>query len=163
MNHVAFFISTESNVFSFTHHLTGRCVSLAIGTDRNLPSPAELRAQMNCAIELIRAEMWFFAQRSALVYKRLWQESLPPHGHTLVEFSPNVPVHVMFRCVATVCQRLVTAPAKMHVTYSKTWRWAECVMGRVTRCRLGRVQVRLQRRCCLVASAGCANARECNV
>ena len=50
----------------------------------------------------------------------------------------------MLPCVATACQRLVTAPAHMHMTHM-SWSWAEVVMERVTRGRLKKVQVLLQR------------------
>ena len=45
----------------------------------------------------------------------------------------RVPVRVMFGCVATACQRLSAAPAKVHVTCRTTWRWSVCIMERVTR------------------------------
>ena len=56
----------------------------------------------------------------------------------------------MFPCVAFACQRLVIAPADMHMA-QMTWHWAELVMDRVTRGRVKKVQVRLQRRACCAA------------
>ena len=53
----------------------------------------------------------------------------------------------MFRCVAFACQLLATAPAEMHMAHM-SWSWAEVAMERVTRGRVRRVQVRLQRRAC---------------
>jgi hypothetical protein len=47
----------------------------------------------------------------------------------------------MFRCLATACQRLATAPADMHMAYM-SWSWAEMVMERVARGRVKKVQVR---------------------
>ena len=54
-------------------------------------------------------------------------------------------VYVPQRCVAFACQRLATAPADMHMAHM-SWSWAEMVMERVTRGRVKKVQVRLQRR-----------------
>jgi hypothetical protein len=60
-----------------------------------------------------------------------------------VEYPPCVRVLLMLRCVANACQRLVTAPAYMHMAYSlRMWGWAEMVMERVTRGRVKKVQVR---------------------
>ena len=50
----------------------------------------------------------------------------------------------MLCCVAFACQRLVTAPADMHMAHM-SWSWAEMVMERVTRGRVKKVQVLLQR------------------
>ena len=50
----------------------------------------------------------------------------------------------MLPCVAFVCQRLTTAPADMHMAHM-SWSWAEVVMERVTRGRMKKVQVLLQR------------------
>ena len=51
----------------------------------------------------------------------------------------------MFPCVAFACQRLATAPTDMHMSFM-SWSWAEMVMERVTRGRVKKVQVLLQRR-----------------
>ena len=64
----------------------------------------------------------------------------------------------MLPFVAFACQRLATAPADMHMSVM-SWSWAEMVMERVTRGRVKKVQVLLQRRaCCAVRCACCASA-----
>ena len=86
--------------------------------------------------------------------KRYREEPPPPLGHMLTEFSPCVPVRVMCGCVATAGRRLATAPAGMYVMYRTTGRWAVWIMERVTRGRVKKVQVLLQRRaCCAVRCA----------
>ena len=59
----------------------------------------------------------------------------------LVQFSPGVPVRVMFGFVATSCRQLVTAPAGFHVNDRMTWRCNKWIFERVTRGRVRRVQV----------------------
>ena len=56
----------------------------------------------------------------------------------------------MLSCVAFACQRLATAPADVHMAHM-SWSWAEVVLERVTRGRVKKVQVRLQRRACCAA------------
>ena len=68
-------------------------------------------------------------------------------------FSPCVPVRVMLGFVATACHRLATAPADMRVFYTMTGRLNGRIMERVTRGRVSRVQVRLQRRACCASPA----------
>ena len=64
----------------------------------------------------------------------------------------------MLPCVAFACQRLATAPTDVHMDHM-SWSWAEVVMERVTRGRVKKVQVLLQRRaCCAVRSACRASA-----
>ncbi len=53
----------------------------------------------------------------------------------------------MLPCVAFACQRLATAPADTHMAHMSR-SWAEMVMERVTRGRVKKVQVLLQRRAC---------------
>ena len=60
----------------------------------------------------------------------------------------------MLPCVAFACQRLATAPADMHMAHM-SWSWAEMVMERVTRGRVKRVQVLLQRRACCGVRCAC--------
>ena len=60
----------------------------------------------------------------------------------------------MLPCVAFACQRLATAPADMHMAHM-SWSWAEMVMERVTRGRVKKVQVRLQRRACCAVRCAC--------
>ena len=61
----------------------------------------------------------------------------------------------MLPCVAFACRRLATAPAGVHVMYRTTGRWAEWIMERVTRGRVKKVQVRLQRRACCAVRCAC--------
>ncbi len=148
----------SSNVLSFHDCLAGRRVSLVIVTaNGKLQSPAQLRTQIKRQdrgqLELIKAEARFFAQRSPRWQHRRQQE-LPPLGSVFVEYVPWGPVRLIFPCVATACHRLVTAPADMHM-FNRRWIWAEVVMERVTRGRVRRVQVRLQRRACCAVHCAC--------
>jgi hypothetical protein len=141
-------LSAKSSApLSFPDCFTGRSVSLALVADGKLLLPAQLRAQIKRPLELMQAASWFFARQSPGI-KRHWEEPPPLLSHMLTEFSPCVPVRVMCGCVATACRRLATAPAGMHVIYRTTARWAGWIMERVTRGRVRRVQVRLQRRAC---------------
>ena len=139
---------------SFRDCLTGRRVSLALVADGKLQSRQQLYAQIMRPLELMQAAAWFFARQSPGM-KRHREEPPPPLGHMLTQFSPCVPVRVMCGCVATACRRLTTAPANVHVMYRTTWRWAELVMDRVTRGRVKKVQVRLQRRACCAVRCAC--------
>jgi hypothetical protein len=150
--------SMPSNVLVFPDRLTGRRVLLALVADGKLQTPAQLRTQIMHPLELIKAAAWFFAVQSSEM-KRHREEPPQPLGHMLTEFSPCVPVRVMCGCVATACRRLATAPAGMYVISKTTGRWAAWIMERVTRGRVRRVQVLLQRRaCCPVRCACRANA-----
>jgi hypothetical protein len=144
--------SSSSNVLAFPDRLTGRPVSLDLFADGKLLSPAQLRAQIKRPLELMKAVAWFFARQSPGM-KRHREEPPPPIGHMLAQFSPCVPVRVMCGCVATTCRRLTTAPAGMHVW--TTGRWAPWIMELVTRGRVRRVQVRLQRRACCAVRCAC--------
>ncbi len=130
----------------FTDRLNGRPVSLDLVANGQLLSPAQLRAQIKRSLVLIKAGARFFAQRSPFC-KQLRQEAQPPLGSIFVEYPPCVRLRLMSRCVDIACQRLTTAPADMHMAHSM-WVWAELVMERVTRGRVRRVQVWLQRRAC---------------
>ena len=134
------------NVLSFTDRFTGTPVSVALVADGKLLSPAQLRAQIKRVLKLIKAEAWLFAQRSPRCNHRR-QEALPPLGFLFTEHPPCVTLRVrlMLRCVAFACQRLTTAPADTHMAHM-SWSWAEMVMERVTRGRVKKVQVLLQRR-----------------
>jgi len=122
-----------------TDHMIGKNVTLWLGADGNPLSPAEQHAQVKRPLELVKAAVWFFAQRSP-VYKRPRQPPLTPFGFIFAEYSPLVPVRIMFGCVATACQRLATAPAEMQVATRTAWRWATGVMDRVTQGRVRNVQ-----------------------
>jgi hypothetical protein len=141
-------------LLKFTDSLTGRPVSLSFRADRNLLSRAEFRAEFKRALELIKAEARFFAQRSPPGCKRRRQEALPPLGSISAQYSPCGRVRVMFRCVPFACQRLATAPGGMYVIFRTRWRWAQLMMEHVTRGRVKKVQVLLQRRAsCVVLCA----------
>ena len=60
----------------------------------------------------------------------------------------------MLLFVAIACQRLAIAPADTHMAHM-SWRWAEMVMERVTRGRVKKVQVLLQRRACCAVRCAC--------
>jgi hypothetical protein len=134
--------------FKFTDRLTGRPVSLSLRSDGKLLSRAEFRAEFQRALELIKAEVRFFAQRSSPGCKRRRQQALPSLCSIFAQYSPCGRVRLMFRCVAFACQRLATAPVGVYVISRTTWRWAEAVMERVSRGRVKKLQVRLQRRAC---------------
>jgi hypothetical protein len=153
--------ASPKNALAFPDHLTGRLV--IVGPDGMLPSPKQLRAQIKRPLKLVQAAAWFFARQSPGM-KRHREEPPPPLGYKLTEFSPCVPVRVMCGCVATVCRRLATAPAGVYVMYRTTGRWAAWIMERVTRGRVKKVQVLLQRRaCCAVRRACRASACVCCV
>ena len=146
---------------AFYDRLTGRRVSLALVAYGKLQTPAQLRAQIKRPLELMKASVWFFAQQSPDIKRhRHPEEPPPPLDYMLTQFSPCVPVRVMCGCVATACRRLAIAPAGVYVMYRTTGRWAAWIMERVTRGRVRRVQVQLQRRaCCAVRCASRASAR----
>ena len=147
--------SHSTRPLAFTDNLTGRSVSLDLVADGKLLSPAQLYAHIMRPFELMQAAAWFFARQSPGM-KRHREEPPLPLGHTLAEFSPCVPVRIMCGCVATACRRLATEPAGMHVW--TTGRWAAWIMERVTRGRVRRVQVRLQRRACSAVRCACRAA-----
>jgi hypothetical protein len=153
--------SDESpNVLAFPDCLNGGTVFLALVPDGILMSPKQLRAQIKRPLELIKYHKWF-SERQSPGMKRRQEEPQPPLGHMLAEFSPCVPVRIMCGCVAAACRRLATAPAGMYVMYRTTGRWAAWMMERVTRGRVKRVQVRLQRRACYAVRCTCrASASE---
>ena len=146
--------SRSSKVLLFPDRLTGRRVSLDLVADGKLQTPEELRAQIKRPLNFIKAVAWFFAQQSPLC-KRPREEPPPPLDYMLTEFSPCVPVRVMCGCVATSCRRLATAPAGVHVMYRTTGRWTGWIMDRVTRGRVKKVQVLLQRRACCAVRCAC--------
>ncbi len=147
-------LSMSSVVLAFSDRLTGRRESLPLVADSKLQSPAQLRAQIMRPLELMQAAAWFFARQMPDI-KMHQQEPPPPLGHMLTQFSPCVPVRVMCGCVATACHQLATAPAGVYVFYRTTECWAAWIMERVTRGRVKKVQVRLQRRACCAARCAC--------
>ena len=128
---------------TFTDSFLGRCRRLALDANGNPLPPPDQRAQIRMPLDILKAAEWFFSARRQLPGgKRHREDSVAPLGHMLVQFSPCVPLRVMFGFVATSCRRLVTAPAGIHVTDRTTWRWSELIFERVTRGRMRRVQVR---------------------
>ncbi len=141
----------SSNVLSFRDRRTGRRVLLALVRGGKLQLPKELRAQIMRPLEFMQAAAWFFARQSPGMKRHLEE---PPLCHTLAQFSPCVPVRLVLHCVAFACRRLATAPANMHMSFM-SWGWAEVVMERVTRSRVKKVHVRLQRRACCAVRCAC--------
>ena len=136
----------STHTLSYPDRLTGTRVSIVIVADGKLKSPKKLRRQIMRVLELIKRQKWFFAH-----HRR--QQALPPLGSVVVECFPCGRVRLLLCCVAFACQRLATAPADTHMTFM-SWNWAEMVMERVTRGRVRRVQVLLQRRaCCAMCAA----------
>jgi hypothetical protein len=138
----------STHTLSYPDCLAGRHVSLAlVAADGKLQSPKKLRKQIMRPLEFIKRHKWFFAH-----HRR--QPELPPLGCVAAECSPCGRVRLMLPCVAFVCQRLATAPADMHMAHM-SWSWAEMVMERVTRGRVKKVQVLLQRRACCAVRCAC--------
>ncbi len=133
------------NALVFPDHLTGRLV--IVGPGGILPSPKELRAQIKSSLEFIKRQKCFFAH-----HRR--QPALPPLGCVVAECSPCGQVRLMLPCVAFACQRLATAPADTHMAFM-SWSWAAWMMERVTRGRVKKVQVVLQRRACCAVRCAC--------
>ena len=132
---------------SFPDCLNGRTVFLALVLNGMLQSPKQLRAQIKRPLELFKRHKCFFAHHCR-------QQALPPLGCVVAECSPCGRVRLILSCVAFACQRLATAPADMHMAHM-SWNWAEVVMERVTRGRVKKVQVLLQRRACCAVRCGC--------
>ena len=150
----------SSNVLAFSDCLAGGRVLFALVSDGVLQSPKQLYAHIKRPLEFMQAAAWFFERQSPGI-KLHREEPPPPLVHMLTEFSPCVPVRVMFGCVSTACRRLVTAPAGVIVFYRTTdcWEKERSIMERVTRGRVRRVQVWLQRRTrCAVHCAAPATA-----
>lgn len=133
------------DIFSFIDHLTGMRVSLSFCGDsrRLLLSPAELRAHIKRPLELIKAAVYYFALRSP-VLKCFLQKPMPSLGFIFAECSPRVHMRIMFGCSTFMCQRLATAPSDMQAVCNTMWCWTECMMERVIRGLVNRVQVWLQ-------------------
>ena len=123
-------------------------MSIAIvDADGILQSPNQLLKPIMHPLKLFKRHKWGFAH-----HRR--QPALPLLGCVVVECSPCGRVRLMLPCVAFACQRLATAPADMHMAHM-SWSWAEVVMERVTRGRVKKVQVLLQRRACCAVRCAC--------
>jgi hypothetical protein len=148
MAEVASSSSDESpNVLAFPDCLNGGTVFLALVPDGILQPPKKLRAQIMRVLKLIKRHKWFFAHHCR-------QPALPPLGCVVAECSPCGRVCLALCCVTFACQRLATAPADTHMAHMSL-SWAEMVMERVTRGRVKKVQVRLQRRACCAVRCAC--------
>ncbi len=132
----------SSNVLAFRDCLAGTRVLLYLVPDGILQSPKQLLEPIISQINFFKRQKSFFA-----IHRR--QQALPPIGSLVAECSPCARVRLMLPCVAFACQILATAPADTHMVNRK-WSWAEVVMERVTRGRVKKVQVRLQRCAALV-------------
>ncbi len=135
---------------SFHNSLTRKRVLIFIDPVGGiLPSPEQLLEPIKKPpLKCIEFHKWVFAH-----HRR--QQALPPLGCIVAECSPCGRVRLMLPCVAFACQRLATAPAGVHVMYRTTGRWAGWIMERVTRGRVKKVQVRLQRRACCAVRCAC--------
>jgi hypothetical protein len=140
--------SITSVPLSLTDCLTGAPVLLALVADGKLQTPTQLRAQIMRPLQLMQAAARLFAQR---LHRR--QAALPPLGSIFVEYGACGRVRLMLLSVATACRRLATVRAGVHVMYRTTGCWSRWIMERVTRGRVKKVQVLLQRRAfCAVRS-----------
>ena len=130
---------------TFTDGFLGRCRQLALDATRNPLPPPDQRAQIKMPLQILKAAAWFFEEgRGVVTGRKRHREDLPaPIDHMSAEFSPCVPLRVMFGFVATSCRRLATVPAGVHVNDRTTRRWVEWMFERVTRGRVRRVQVRV--------------------
>ena len=138
----------STHTLSYPDRLTGTRVSIVFDpVGGKLPSAKELRAQIMRVLKLFKRQKWFFAH-----HRR--QQALPPLGCVVAECSPCGRVRLMLPCVAFACQRLATASADTHMAHM-SWSWAEMVMERVTRGRVKKVQVLLQRRACCAVRCAC--------
>jgi hypothetical protein len=144
---------------NYTDQLTGRRVPISLLANGNLLLPAELRMSIIRPLQLIRADAWFLEQRSPPGCKRRRQQPPFPLDFTSSEYYLLLPARFMFSIVAATCQRLATASANAQAIH-RTRRWFECVIGKVTRGRVRKVQVRLLRRACSqISRALCAFTR----
>jgi hypothetical protein len=134
---------------SFTHDLIGTTVTLDLVVNGELQTPVQLRAPIMLPLQLFKTEARLFAQR---LHRR--QAALPPLGSIFVEYGACGRVRLILLFVAIACQRLAIAPADMHMAHM-SWRCAKVVMERVTRGRVKKVQVRLQRRACCAVRCAC--------
>ncbi len=136
-----------SIALNFIDHFVGKRVPLWLDAKGCPLLPPQQRAQIKRPLELMQAAAWFFARQSPGM-KRHREEQPPPLGYMRAQFHPFVPACFMYGFLSTTCRRLATAPAGVHVMYRTTGRWAAWIMERVTRGRVKKVQVLLQRRAC---------------
>ena len=126
----------------FTDHFAGTTESLPHDNIPLLPDEQVARVQVTRPLQLMRAAAWIIGRRwPAAGTKRLPQQPLPPLDCVRDGCAARVRARAMFGWVATACRRLASAPGD-----GTTWRVAGCVMERVSRGRVRRVQVQPQRR-----------------
>jgi hypothetical protein len=124
----------------FADSLIGKHISLYLDTGGLVLPPAGQRLQIMRQFDLINASSGFSAQRLPSI-KRQRKEQLPPLGHLSTQFSPHVPVRMMFGLVATACHLLSIAPGDKRLTDRATSRCTGSIMERVTRVRVNGVKV----------------------
>ena len=109
----------DGDDLSFQDHF-GRLLSISFGG--HMLSPSEQRALIARPLELFKAAACFFAQRSPGC-KRQREEAPPNFGYMRHEYAPVTRVRVMIGCVATLNQRLATAPASLRENVRKQRSW----------------------------------------
>jgi hypothetical protein len=124
----------------FADSLIGKHISLYLDTGGLVLPPAGQRLQIMRQFDLIKASSWFFAQRLPSIKRHRKDQSLPL-GHLSTQFSPLLPVRMMFGLVATACHLLSIAPGDKRLTDRATSRCTGSIMERVTRVRVNGVKV----------------------
>jgi hypothetical protein len=133
--------STSIALF-FTDYFINKRLTLSIAADGSLLSPVQQRAVVQRPLKLIEAALWFFPRPSA--GNKRGRDAAPlPLGYTRAEYSPVTLTRVVIGVFATTCQRFASAPGSMNVSARKTSLWGQCVMHRVLRGYVRRVQVRI--------------------
>ena len=150
----------------FRDHFAGTTESLPLINIPLLPDEQAALVQVTRPLQLMRAAAWFLGRRwPAAGRQRLRQQPLPPLDCVRDGCAARVPARAMFGWVATACRRLASAPGDVLVSDRATWRVAGCVMERVSRGRVRRVQVQPQRRAavsrhmCVCFVTGCCSKR----
>ena len=127
---------------SVADHFTGKLLCLALGPDGLPLTPAQHLAHILRPLQLVKAAQFFFLNSSGM--RRFWQQHplRLDHRYMSAEFSSVELLRSMFGCAGIMCRRLTASP----------WNegWEGLVMDRVMRGRFGKVQVRRQRRACLL-------------
>ena len=156
----------EGRRISFRDHFAGTTESLPHDNIPLLPDEQAALVQVTRPLQLMRAAAWIIGRRwPAAGTKRLPQQPLPPLDCVRDGCAARVPARAMFGWVATACRRLASAPGDVLVSDRATWRVAGCVMERVSRGRVRRVQVQPQRRAavsrhmCVCFVTGCCSKR----
>ena len=125
----------------FTNSLIGRQMSLYVDADGLALPPAGQRVQIMRHFDLIKAASWFFAQQFPSIKRHRKEQFNYRLLATYPEFSPYVPVRMMFGLVATACHLLAVPPGDRRLTQRTTICCTKSLMERVTRARVNRVKV----------------------